>query len=157
MIAETIYSLLLLIIFGLIATVLSLLLLNLVGYPGTLLTGNSAQHSKMRSKFGTMISALIQTYLYLSYTAFIVGWTLIKTSQDDLIDIFIWLFAFMVVIIPVYVALIKAVVNLKDGRTANSQTKGLYITTVLTLTGFFFFVFFPDTMTWLWNWVPYVL
>jgi len=148
---------LLLIVFGIISTMLSLVILNFAGFPGTLLAGHPAEQSKMRSKFGTMISALIQTYLYLSYTAFIVGWTLIKTNQEAIINFFIWLFAFIVVIVPLWITLIKSIVNLKEGQNANSQTKGLYITTLSTLIGFFLFAFFPKTMTWLWEWVPYVL
>ncbi|NQV18996.1 MAG: hypothetical protein HQ534_10680 [Armatimonadetes bacterium] len=153
---KTIISIGLLIVFGGIATSLSVFLLNIVGLPGALLAGKPGQRSKGRFIFGSIISAIGQSYLYLSFIAFIVNWTLNAAAREDVIGFILWPFAFFVSLIPLWHTFIRASVEARELKFANPQVEALQITVFISILSFFVFAFIPSIVKIVWSWVPYV-
>jgi hypothetical protein len=154
---QTIVTILLLIIFSVVIGFLGVFILNFAGLPGTLLAGKPGIRSKSQFRIGSIISSIGQTYIYLAYTAFIVSWTMNRIIEHDAVKFVAWIFAFLAVIIPLYKDLIRARVENKEAAYANPQIEALHLTFLLVFVGFFIFVFVPNVMNILWNWVPYVI
>lgn len=153
---QTVFTVILLIVFGFVSNFLSLFLLNFAGIPGAIISGKPEKRSKNRFIFGSVISALVQSYVYLVYVAFIVSWTKLAASRPDVIAFVIWPFAFLTVVVPVYFNLIRARVENKEQEHASAQVEALHITVLISFIGFFVFVFFDNVMNLAWSWVPYV-
>jgi len=120
---KTILSIVLLIVFGVIANFLSVFLLNVAGLPGALLAGTPGKRSKRRFISGSIVSSIGQSYVYLSYTAFIVNWTKIAGGRDDVVGFPLWIFAFLAVIVPIWIALIRARVESQETEVASPQVE----------------------------------
>jgi len=153
---KTIFSIVLLIVFGVIANFLSVFLLNVAGLPGALLAGTLGKRSKRRFIFGSIVSAIGQSYVYLTYTAFIVNWTKLAAGRDDVVGFLLWIFAFLAVIVPIWIALIRARVESQETEVASPQVEALHLTVIAALLGFFVFAFVPSVINAAWGWVPYV-
>jgi len=153
---KTAFSIVMLIVFGVIASFLSVFLLNIAGLPGALLAGKAGKRSKGRFIFGSIISALGQSYVYLAYIAFIVNWTMLAGRRNDVVDFLLWPFAFLVVLIPIWVTLIRARVEDQEQKRPNPQVEALHLTVIIALIGFFVFAFAPIVMRTAWGWVRYV-
>lgn len=152
---STIVTVILLILFAILISFLNVFILNIAGLPGALLSGKPGIRSKAQFKIGTIVSALGQTYIYLAYTAFIVGWTMKRINEHGAVKFIVWIFAFLAVMVPLYKDLIRARVEGKDVAHASAQTEALHLTFLLVLITFFMFVFLSWTMDILWSWVPY--
>lgn len=152
---KTIFSIVILIILGIVINFLAVFILNFAGLPGTFIAGKPEKRSKGQFIFGSIISALGQSFVYLAYTAFIVNWTRLVILNQG-VSFIIWPVAFLVVIIPLWINLTRARVEAKEMEHANAQTEALHITVLLTLIGFFVFVFIPRVMEIIYNWVPYI-
>jgi hypothetical protein len=152
---KTIFTLGLLILFALVANFLAVFVLNIAGVPGALLAGKSGIRSKPQFILGSVVSAFGQSFVYLAFTAFIVNWTMLAISYQK-VSILVWPFAFLAVLLPLWFNLIRARLESRELGRANAQVEGLHITLLLTLLGFFLFVFFPSTMHGVYGWVPYV-
>lgn len=154
----TLYSIFLLIVFGLIAWRAGIIVLNIAGFPGALLV----MKEKMRSNFliavGSIISTLGQSYIYLAYMAFVISWTASRISTYDLPKIPIWIFAFMATIFPVIGFNSAAQHEQRESGSAftNPQVLAIGLTSFISFVCFFVFVFVPNAMTSLWSWVPFV-
>jgi hypothetical protein len=153
---KTVFSIVLLIVFGAIASFLSVFLLNIVGLPGALLAGTPGKRSKGRFIFGSIVSALGQSYVYLAFIAFIVNWTMLAARREDVVGFLLWPFAFLVVLIPIWLTLIRARGEAGEQESANPQVEALYLTVIAALLGFFAFAFAPIVIRVAWGWVPYV-
>jgi len=153
---KTIFSIVLLIVFGVIANFLSVFLLNIAGLPGALIAGTPGKRSKKRFIFGSIVSAIGQSYVYLAYTAFIVNWTKLAAGRDDVVGFVLWVFAFLAVIVPIWMALIRARAEAQEMEAASAQVEALYLTVITALLGFFVFAFVPSVLNAAWGWVPYV-
>ncbi len=153
---KTLFSIVLLIVFGAIASFLSVFLLNIAGLPGALLAGTPSKRSKGRFIFGSIMSALGQSYVYLAFIAFIVNWTMLAARREDVVGFLLWPFAFLAVLIPIWLTLIRARVEAREQESANPQVEALHLTVIAALLGFFVFAFVPIVMRAAWGWVPYV-
>jgi len=153
---KTIFSLVTLIIWGLIANFISVFVLNLAGLPGTLLAGAPGKRSKRRFIFGSIVSALCQSYAYLAYVAFVVNWTLLAAKREDVVGFLLWPVAFLAIFGPMWSNLMHARIEDQEAKHANPQVEALYITTIVTLVGFFVFIFAPSVMHFAWGWLPYM-
>jgi len=153
---KTVFSIVMLIVFGAIASFLSVFLLNIAGLPGALLAGTPGKRSKRLFIFGSIVSALGQSYIYLAFTAFIVNWTMLAARRDDIVGFLVWPFAFFVVLIPIWLTLIRARAEAREQKSANAQVEALHLTVIAALLGFFVFAFAPIVMKAVWGWVPYV-
>ena len=153
---KTIFSIVLLIVFGVIANFLSVFLLNVAGLPGALIAGTPGKRRKKRFIFGSIVSAIGQSYVYLAYTAFIVNWTKLAAGRDDVVGFVVWVFAFLAVIVPIWIALIRAREESREMEAASAQVEALYLTVITALLGFFIFAFVPSVINSVWGWVPYV-
>ncbi len=152
---QTLFSILLLVVFGVIANFLIIFILNFAGTPGALLAGKPGKRSKGQFVFGSIISAIGQSFVYLTYTAFIVNWTMLVVSRQD-VSFIVWPIAFLAVILPLWFNLIHARVEAKEMEHASAQTEALYITFLLTFLGFFIFAFIPKVIEIVYGWVPYI-
>ena len=153
---KTVFSLVALIIWGIIANFICVFVLNLAGLPGALLAGAPGKRSKKHFIFGSIISALCQSYVYLAYVAFVVNWTLLAVKRDGVIRFLLWSVAFLVIFCPIWLNLIHARIEDKEAKHTNPQVEALHITVFLTLIGFFVFIFAPSVMHFAWGWLPYM-
>lgn len=153
---KTVFCIVLLIVFGIIANFLSVFILNIVGLPGALLAGFPGKRSKARFIFGSIVSALGQSYIYLAFTAFIVNWTMLAANREDVVGFLLYPFAFLAVLVPIWFALIRARVEAREQESANAQVEALHITLLVAFLGFFVFVFAPSVIRFAWGWLPYV-
>lgn len=152
---KTLFSITVLVILGIIVNFVTVFVLNFAGLPGALLAGKPGKRSKEQFIFGSIISAIGQSFVYLAYTAFIVNWTILATSKQG-VSFIIWSIAFLVVVLPLWLNLTHARVEAKEMQHASAQTEALHITFLLTLIGFFIFAFIPRIMEIIYNWVPYI-
>lgn len=158
---KTIFSIVLLAIFGIAASFLALFALNIAGLPGALLAGKPGKRSKLQFKFGSAVAALGQSYLYLAYVAFIVNWAMRAARRDDVVFGFLlWPVALLAVLIPIWINFIRGRVEAKEVMQqtghANPQVEALQYTVMTAFIGFFLFAFVPSVMRLGWFWVPYV-
>lgn len=142
-----------LIVFGVIASFVSVFILNIAGVPGALIAGTARKRSKPQFVFGSIVSALGQSYVYLAFTAFTVNWTGLAVSEQGFV---VWPVAFCAVMIPMWRTLIRARVEAREQEDANPQVEALHLTIVITLVTFFVFTFAPSLMKSAWGWVPYM-
>lgn len=152
---KTIFTLALLILYAIVANFLAVFVLNIAGVPGALLAGKPGIRSKPRFMFGSFVSAIGQSFVYLAFTAFIVTWTMLAISYQK-VSIIAWPFAFLAVLLPLWFNLIRARLESREQEHANAQVEGLHITLLLALLGFFIFAFFPSILRSAYSWVPYV-
>ncbi|MBM3119464.1 MAG: hypothetical protein FJ006_07955 [Chloroflexi bacterium] len=153
---NTLIAVLILAILGVAMNFLGVFILNLAGLPGALLAGKPGKRSKWRFTFGSIVSAIGQSYIYLAYTALIIGGTMLAISKYGVVSFIIWPIAFLAVVLPIWFNLIHARVEAKELEYGNPQTEALHITTFLTLIGFFIFVFIPKVMEFMYKWIPFI-
>jgi len=153
---KTMFSIVMLIVFGVTANFLLVFLLNIAGLPGALLAGKRGKSSKGRFIFGSIISALGQSYVYLAFIAFIVNWTTIAGKRNDVVGFLLWPFAFLTVLIPIWLTLGRAKGEAREQGSVNAQVEGLSFTLIVALIGFFVFAFVPIVIRAAWGWVPYI-
>ena len=151
----TIFTVFLLIVFAVVANFLMVLLLNLAGFPGALAAGKPGQRSRARFRAGSLIAALGQSLVYLGYVAFLVNWTNLAISIQG-VSVVAWPIAFLAVMVPIYLNLIRARLEAREANFANPQVEALHITTLVALIAFFVFAFLPNTIEPVYGWVPYV-
>jgi len=152
---KTVFSVVVLIVFGIIANFASIYVLNIAGLPGALVALRNP--SKGRLIIGAILSSLGQSYVYLAFVVFVVNWTLVAAHRDDVVGFPLWPFAFAAVVRPVWVCLMHA--REEDREAAqehNAQVVAMHVTFFVALLGFFVFAFVPSAMKLFWGWVPYV-
>ena len=152
---KTLFSIVVLIILGIIVNFVAVFILNFVGLPGALLAGKPGKRSKGQFIFGSIISAIGQSFVYLAYTAFVVNWTMLAISKQS-VSFIIWPIAFFAVVLPLWFNLVHARAEAKKMEHASAQTEALHITVFLSLIGFFIFAFIPRVMEIIYNWVLFV-
>lgn len=152
---KTLLTIGVLVVLGIVANFVTVFVLNIAGLPGALIAGKPGKRSKGQFIFGSVISAIGQSFVYLAYTAFIVNWTMLAISIQG-VNIIAWPIAFLVVVLPLWMNLIHARVEAKEVEHANPQTEALHITFIIVLIGFFVFAFAPKVMEIIYNWIPYI-
>ncbi len=154
---KTILCLGLLVAFGaILGGLVGVLVLNLAGVPGALLAGFPGKRSRRRFIFGSVVSAIGQSYVYLGFVAFVCNWTAGAANRPDVVGFPLWPVAFLAVMGPIWFNLIRARVEAQEQGTANVQVEALHITVVVAFVGFLVFSFAPQLMACHWGWVPYV-
>lgn len=144
----------LLIGFGVLANFLFLFIGNVGGLPGALLAGAPGKRSKGRFIFGSVVCAIGQSFIYLAYTAFIVSWTAARIRQGA--SILCWLVAFLSVITPLWINLIRARVESREQPYANPQVEGMHLTFLIVLVSFFIFAIFEGAISYTYGWLPFI-
>jgi hypothetical protein len=153
---KTIFSVVLLIVYGVIANFITVFILNIAGLSGALLAGTPGKRSQGRFVFGSIISTLGQAFVYLSFVAFVVNWTRLAGARGDVFGPILWPFAFLSVMAPVWLTMVRAREEARENKFASPQVEALPLTTLIALVGFFVFAFFPGLVKLAWRWVPYV-
>lgn len=146
-----------LLIFGVVFGWIVVALLPLVGLPGVLIAGQPGKRSKFRLTTGVGAAALCQTYFYLAYVAFIIGWTHAQIDRESISRYFVWVFAFLSSVLPIWIGAATMKVHHKNKSTgyADVTVEASYLTGVIAFIGFFVFSFVPKATS-LWAWIPYV-
>jgi len=152
---KTVFTVVVLIVFAIVANFLIVFLLNLAGLPGALAAGKPGTRSKRQFIAGSLVSALGQSLVYLAYVAFVVNWTRLAISVQG-VSVIAWPIAFLAVAVPIWINLIRARLEEREAAVANAQAQALHITTLVALLGFFLFAFVPSAIEPLYGWVPYV-
>jgi hypothetical protein len=152
---KTIFSIILLIVYGGVAGFLMDLVLNLAGVPGALLGGMPGKRSKQRFIFGSIVSAVGQSYMNLAFVSFMVSWTHLAAQRDDVVGFLVWPVAFLAVQIPTLSTLTQARIEAREQEHASAQVEALHLTFLVTLLAFPVFAFIPNLMKG-WSWVPMV-
>ena len=154
---KTIITIVLLVISAGITSYLTPILLNIAGLPGALfMFPKKEKRSKSRFILGVPVSALGQSYVYLSYTAFIVSWTMNAASRADVVGFLVWPIAFLAVFVPLSSSVLHSEKEIEETGIVGVQSVALRITLVVALLGFFVFAFEPTLMDLAWGWVPFV-
>lgn len=152
---KTLFSIFLLAVFGGVANFVMVFVLNLAGLPGAFLAITPSKHAKQLFMFGSVVSAVGQSYLNLAFVSFIVSWTHLATGRDDVIGFLVWPVAFLAVQLPTFLNLIRARVEARGQAQASAQVVALHLTFIVTLISFPLFAFVPILMKG-WAWVPMV-
>jgi|SRR3989338_1787688 len=152
---KTLFTIGILVVLGIVANFVTVFVLNIAGFPGALLAGKPGKRSKGQFIFGSVISAIGQSFVYLAYTAFIVNWTMLAISLQG-VSFIAWPIAFLAVILPLWMNLIHARVEDKESEHGSPQVEALHITLILVLIGFFVFIFAPRVMEIIYSWLPYI-
>jgi len=82
---KTLFTIGVLIVLAIIANFAAVFVLNIAGLPGALLAGKLEKRSKGQFIYGSVISAIGQSFVYLAYTAFIVNWTMLAISIQGVV------------------------------------------------------------------------
>lgn len=153
----TIYTLLLLLLFGIVIGWIVMILFPISGLLGILIGGEPGKRSKFRLTMGIIAASICQTYFYLGYVAFIIGWSSQRIDSATFSKYLIWVFVFLSSLLPIWfgAASFKAKHQSKATDYADVTVEASYLTGFLAFIGFFVFVF-VSRATFLWTWIPYV-
>ena len=153
---KTLFAILMLFVFGIVAGFLYPIIGNIAGLPGALLALLKLR-SKVAHALGTVVAAIGQSYVYLTYVAFVVNWTTLAARREDISGFLLWPVAFLAVFCPMASSLGHAQYEAREAQEPNNaQVDALHLTMLATLIGFFVFLFAPSVMRFGWGWVPYM-
>ena len=141
-------------VFGVIANFLFVFIGNIGGLPGAMLAGSPVTRSKGRFIFGSIVCAIGQSYIYLAYAAFVVSWTDSRIQQG--FSKFNWIAAFLAVSFPLWINLIRSRVESREFSHANPQVEGMHLTLLIVIVIFFVFVFFDNSILYMYGWLPFI-
>jgi len=166
-----------LIVFGIVTKLLSSFALTLISLPGRFIAFPDNAHKQSKAKMigGIIVSICIQSFIYLAYTAFIVGWAR-SSALGEANQFIVWPIAFLAATVPIAFSLKEFRKSVKETEHATKDMskklkqaiggpeikmfKMLYqatlITFLLTLAMFLIFVISPTIMESIYSWIPYV-
>lgn len=155
---NTLLSIVILIFGGAFLGWLTIVILPLIGTIGEAIAGAPEKRSKIRLSIGIWIGAIFQSYFYFSFIALVISWTIIKTNSDSWSKFIIWLIAFLICILPIFMGSTRLKVHQKSKQTGKLSpiAESMQITAILSFIAFFLFVFYPRILKTLWHWVPFV-
>jgi hypothetical protein len=148
-----------LVLMGLIVAFLAIPVLNLAGLPGALLSRNSQRtEANLKILFGTFLSIIGQSYIYLAYTAFVVNWTALAIAHQNVSGFLLWPPAILAVMVPILRASFSGIKEDIEDKQATSQAQlnAVSWVTFLAPIGFCVFAFMPNTIGLFYSWVPFV-
>lgn len=140
-----------------VGTFAGVLILNIAGIPGALISGFSEKRSKVQLIAGIVISSIGQSYVYLAYMAFVISLANVNANFSGFSKYLLWFFVFMATVAPLATISNNASrenIEFRDGM--NVQVIALNITFLIAFIMFFVFAFAPSTMSILWSWLPNV-
>lgn len=154
-IMTTLFSIGMLVVFGIIATFVSLYILNFAGLLGGMIYASSEQRTNSRFVLGRLVSVIGQSYVYLAYVAFVVNWTRQLVIFQD-VSVFIWIVAFLATMSPIATTGNRARKEAQEDSQKNVQAEALQLTFIVSIVAFFVFVFVPKAYEIVYGWVPYI-
>ena len=144
-----------LIICGFVGQWFWLTVLNIAGMPGALI-GGLGRAGPARVIFGTLLSIVGQSYIYLGWVAGVVLLAKVFTNPPRAaMPIFVWPAAFFAAVFPIYLCAAAAGAEYNEG--SKPQAQAVLIGQFIAAIGFFAFAFFPDIMRTGWPWIGWVL
>jgi len=155
---DTLKTLLILIIGGIILGWITIILLPIIGMLGEGIAGAPEKRTKLRLSIGIWIGALFQSYFYFSYIVLVISWVHTRINPESWTKFIIWTISFLVCLVPVFLGSAQAKNHHNAKRTGNysALTESMRITAIFSIIAFFVFMFNRDVMNILWWWVPYV-
>jgi hypothetical protein len=173
---RTLFSIIALVILGNIVKMILPFVLVILNFPGKWIAfpNTSGQSSKPGLMFGILVTVLLQSCVYLAYTAFVVNWTVLAMEKKGVgfIVLFAALFA---VLFPMAAVQRNVGANMdaeersyrkrlnefaqnkanERGEKLMMDAKSTWIVFLVTLVGFVVFAFFPRSMEMLYGWIPF--
>lgn len=154
---KTLSSLFFLVAIGVVANFLWVFIGNLAGLPGALLAGLSPSRPVWRYWLGSIVAFLGQAYVGLAFAAWVTAWTRLASRSPNVFGFVLWPVAFLAVVGPMWIAMIRARVEAREDRTPpNPQIEALHFTVLAVIVGFALFSVFPSIAAAAWPWVPLV-
>jgi len=143
------------VLYGAVSRLLGVAVLNIAGLPGALIAKNSTRCTEPRYIVGLAVSTLGQAYVYLAFMIYIINWTRTLVDPDSFTKYIVWIFCAVATVGAIQQIHMHArkEAKLKPSGYPDPQVPALFITEVLSLVGFFAFVFFPALTEPLWTWV----
>ena len=149
-------TIIILIVAGIVAKFIVPTLLNIAGIPGALI-GKDAIHGTFKYKLGLSIAIIGQTYTYLAYGALVLSWSLMQCQNNALNK---WIILPIALLLTVWlpIANIYRHAKLESAELGEITIpfQALDICRQIALAFFLLFFFYPPSMKFLWNWIPYV-
>jgi len=165
------------IIVGIVVKMITPFVLSVLGFPGRWMASSKAPglRSQLGLIAGTLVTAILQSYVYLVYTAFIVQWTMFAMQKQG--ATYMVLFAsFFAAIFPTGAALKDARAKVEGAehswrdqigesarneaenrrRISDMMARASSVAFLLALIGFFVFILFPKAMEIFCRWVPFM-
>lgn len=155
---DTLKTVLILIIGGIILGWITIILLPIIGMLGEGIAGAPEKRTKLRLSIGIWIGALFQSYFYFSYIALVISWVHTRINTESWTNFIIWTISFLVCLVPVFLGSSHAKYHHNAKRTGNlsALAESMRITAIFSIIAFFVFMFNRDVMNILWWWIPYV-
>jgi hypothetical protein len=154
---KTILAALVLTVLGAIVTFLCVWILNIGGMPGAIFALKLDKAGKARRIFAIALTVLSQSYVYLSYVAFVVNWTARAGARDDMpLGFLLWLPALFIIIFPIYWMIGSTSERAKVRGFISPQDIAAPFTFIVAILAFIVFAFAPNLIKFGWGWVPYV-
>jgi hypothetical protein len=156
---KTVLAILPLVLSSIVVWKLSLFALNIAGLPGALIARGTSDKSQstagaLRFLLAVIVSTIGQSYVYLAFVALIVNLTKTAMHGGGVLRPVLWPVAFIASFVPIYFCTAAATAEAL-GCEESAQEIAVGFTEILTVIGFFFFVFFPKAIAVGWSWVPY--
>jgi hypothetical protein len=126
------------------------------GAPGAFVAGQreNAKRSSWRWTVGLLLCASGQSYVALSFAAFVVLFAKsFLADADGIWKVCSWGLAFVVAMAPIMVASKDAVA----ATDPNVQHQAVNLTVIAAFSGFWLFVYNPAWIAWGWPWVPRII
>ena len=138
-------------VYILIAYFICVILLAFVSLPGSYLEKHGKKHSKKNYILAVIISSVAQTYLYLTYIAFVVhnAYSVIKPQRIE--SILVWGVAFLSSVLPIFFILKKHMLWEKETGNKDSMVTAFKITMIAAVAGFFIFTVNPSVVNIFWS------
>ncbi len=149
-------------IFSLISRLLGPLVLNIIGFPGAMIGIKSSNKKETKFIIGSLISGIGQSYLYLSFMIYVIGFSRLLIEQRDVNEYFMWVICFIFLIGTIQQIRYKGNLEFNEKKTKiptvyeNPQLSGLLITEIIAFIGFFVIIFYPDIVYPLWSWIELI-
>jgi hypothetical protein len=143
------------VLYAVISRFLGVLVLNIAGLPGALIARGATQRTAPRYITGLVVSTIGQAYIYLAFMVYIINWTRTQVDPESYSKYLVWFFCALATVGAVQQMHMQASKERKENPSTslNPQVQALFVTEVLSLLGFFAFVFFPGLTEPLWSWV----
>lgn len=153
---KTLFSIVLLVIYGGVGGFLVLVASNIAGLPGVLIANIPGRRTKQCFILGTAIAAIGQSYVNLAFVSLMVSWTHLAAQRDDVLGLLVWPIAFLAVQCATFKNFFMAAKEAGQQKIElHAPSIALYINFFVTLVAFPLFAFVPALMK-AWAYFPMV-
>lgn len=157
---KTVFVLVLYGIVGSLAAFATSMAANVVGAGGAIIAygGRLRQVHGAHKALAVLFCAAGQSFVFLSWVAFVVAYTLLVVRNQPVVGWLVWIAAFLVSAAPgAFASRVSKGEELEEPRLAQGVPHlALSASMIALVIGFILFAVRPATMLSLWRWVPFV-